>query len=76
MYPPIQSNHYSCIHIYANSCLQPSNWQVSKEEDYKLEFGDIAVMQILTICSEVTETLILIGSLGCLKEAKTMDMII
>ena len=31
-------------------------------------------MQILTICSRETGILILIGSLGCLKE--TMDMIL
>ena len=29
---------------------------------------------ILTICSRVKGILILIGSLGCLKEVKTMDM--
>ena len=33
-------------------------------------------MQILTICSRVTGIVILIGSLGCLKEVKTMDMIL
>ena len=43
---------------------------------HELEFGDIAVMQIQTICSAVPGILILIGSLGCLKEVKTMDMIL
>ena len=38
--------------------------------------GDIAVMEMQTICSRVTGNLILIGSLGCLKEVKTMDMIL
>ena len=38
--------------------------------------GDIAVMQIITICSRVTGIIILICSLGCLKEVKTMDMIL
>ena len=33
-------------------------------------------MKILTICSRVTGILILIGSLECLKEVKTMDMIL
>ena len=33
-------------------------------------------MQILTICSRVTGSLVLIASLGCLKEAKTMEMIL
>ena len=33
-------------------------------------------MQIQIICSSVTRTLILIGSLGCLKEVKTIDMIL
>ena len=33
-------------------------------------------MQIYTICSRVTGILILIGSLGCLKEVKTMDIIL
>ena len=33
-------------------------------------------MQIETICSRVTGILKLIGSLGCLKEVKTMDMIL
>ena len=33
-------------------------------------------MQIQTICSRVTGILILIGSLGRLKEVKTMDMIL
>ena len=43
---------------------------------HELEFGGIAVMQIKTFCSRVTGVLILIGSLGCLKEVKTMDMIL
>ena len=33
-------------------------------------------MQIETICSRITGILILIGSLGCLKDTKTMDMIL
>ena len=33
-------------------------------------------MQILTICSTVTDILILIGSSRCLKDAKTMDMVL
>ena len=33
-------------------------------------------MQKKTICSRVTRILIVIGSLGCLKEVKTMDMIL
>ena len=33
-------------------------------------------MQILTICSRVTGILILSGSLGCLKEVKTMDIVL
>ena len=37
---------------------------------------DIAVMQILTLCSIATGILILIGRLEGLKEAKTMDIIL
>ena len=59
-----------------DALLQPHNYQVSKEVVHGLEFGDIAVMQILTICSRVTGILILIGSFGCLKEVKTMDTIL
>ena len=33
-------------------------------------------MQIQTICNRMTGILILSGSLGCLKEVKTMDMIL
>ena len=33
-------------------------------------------MQIKTICSRVAGILILIGSLGCLKEVETMDIIL
>ena len=33
-------------------------------------------MQILTTCSRVTGILILIDSLGCLKEVKTIDMML
>ena len=33
-------------------------------------------MQIQTICSRVTGILILIGIFGCLKEVKTMDMVL
>ena len=33
-------------------------------------------IQIQTICSRVTGILILIDSLGCLKEVKTMNMIL
>ena len=47
-----------------------------KEVVHELEFRDIAVMQIYTLCSRMTLLLILNGSLGCLKEVKTMDMII
>ena len=56
--------------------IQPRNYQVSKEVVNKLKFGDVAVMQILTICSTVTDILTLIGSSRCLKDAKTMDMIL
>ena len=42
----------------------------------KIESWDIAVMQIETICGKVTGILILIGSLRCLKEAKTMAIIL
>ena len=55
--------------------LQPRNYQVSKEVVHELTFGDISVMQIETISSRATGILILIGRLGSLKEAKTMDMI-
>ena len=40
-----------------------------------LDDKDIAVMQILTLCSIATGILILNGRLEGLKEAKTMDMI-
>ena len=43
---------------------------------HEIEFGDIAVIQIQTICCRVTGILILIGSFGCLKKVKTMDMIL
>ena len=56
--------------------LQPCNNQVSKGVFHELKFGDVAVMQIQTICSLVTNILILIGSLRCLKEADPMDMIL
>ena len=56
--------------------IQPCNYQVSKEVIHELEFGDIAVMIIYIICSRVTGIFILIGSLGCLKEVKTIDMIL
>ena len=56
--------------------LQPCNYQVSKNIVNEIKFGDIAVLKIQTICSRVTGILILIGSLGCLKEVKTMDMIL
>ena len=55
---------------------QPRNYQFSKEVVRELEFRDKAVMQILTICSRVTRILVLIGSFGCLKEVKTMHMIL
>ena len=42
--------------------LQPRNYQVSKEAVHELEFPDIAVMQVKTICHIVTGILILIGS--------------
>ena len=58
------------------STLQPRKLQVSKEVVQELEFSHIAVMQIYIICSRVTGILILIGSLGCLKEVKTMEMIL
>ena len=48
---------------------------MSKEVVHELDFGDIAVMQIKTMCCRVTGILILIGSLGCLKDEKPMDMI-
>ena len=50
--------------------LQPCNYQVSKKVVHKIKFGAVAVMQIY---SDVY--FILIGSMRCLKEAKTMDMI-
>ena len=56
--------------------LQPCNYQLSKSIVHEIKFGDIAVMQIYRICSRVTGILILIDSLGCLKEVKTMDMIL
>ena len=43
---------------------------------HEIKFGDIAVIQIQTICGIVTGIIILIGSLRCLKEVKTMDMIL
>ena len=59
-------------------CHQLTTTQLagSKEVVHELEFGNIAVMQILTICSRVTRILILIDSLGCLKKVKTIDMIV
>ena len=33
--------------------ILPRNYQVSKGVVHELEFGDIAVMQILTICNRV-----------------------
>ena len=38
--------------------------------------GGIVVIQILTIRRRVIGILILIGSLGCLKDAQTMDMLL
>ena len=57
--------------------LQRRNYQISKEIVHELKFGDIAVMQIQTICNIATGFfLTLIGRLECLKEAKTMDIIL
>ena len=46
------------------SFVQLCNYQVSKSIVHEFKFGDIAII------------LILIGSLRCLKEVKTMDMIV
>ena len=56
--------------------IQPRNYQVSKKVVHEIKFGDIAVIQIQTICGIVTVIIILIDSLRCLKEAKAMDMIL
>ena len=56
--------------------LLPCNYHFTRSIVHEIKFGDIAVMQILTICSRVTGILILIVSLGCLKEVKTMNMIL
>ena len=51
--------------------LQQCNYQVSKEVVHELEFGDY-----INNLQKRTGILILIGSLGCLKVAKTMDMML
>ena len=56
-----QSNQIDSLYI--TLYIQPRSYQVSKEVVHELKFGDIAVIQILTICSRVTGILILIGSL-------------
>ena len=56
--------------------LQQCNYQASKEVVHELEFGDIASCKYKQICTRATRILILIGSLGCLKEAKTMNMLL
>ena len=50
--------------------VQPPNYQVNKKVVHEIEFGDIIVMQLKTICCIVTGIIILIDSLRCLKEAK------
>ena len=69
-------NKFLCSLACTWMTLLPRSYQVSKEVVHELKFGDIAVMQILTICSRVTGILILIVNLGCLKEVKSMDMIL
>ena len=53
--------------------LLPRNYQVIIGVVHELKIGDIAFMQIQTICNKVAGILVLIDSL---KEAKTMDMIL
>ena len=59
---PIKSQKYTVSYTHATSRLA-KGYIV-----HDLGFGDIAVMQIETICSRVTG--LLIGSLGCLKKGK------
>ena len=53
--------------------IQPCNYQLSKSIVQEIKFGDIAVIQILTICHIVTGILILIEMF---KRGKPMDMIL
>ena len=62
--------------ILSREQIQLCNYSVSKKVAHEIKFGDIADMHIYTICGIVSGILILIGSLRCLKEAKTMDMVL
>ena len=75
---PFSGNQFSISSLYSFSAemdtytIQPRNYQVSKRVVHEIKFRDITVIQIEKICGIVTGIIILIGSLRCLKEAKTM----
>ena len=57
-------------------CLQPRNYQIRKQVVHEIEYGDVAVMHIYTLCGIVTDILILIDSLRCFKETAKISMIL